>query len=74
MSVQKAFNKQAIAMVPLLAVEIELAPAFEANQMYCYTLRKIMDSSKCLTDMTAEELVSFQDGIYQSFKHKQWIS
>lgn len=71
MSIQAQLNTQAINMLP--KVKEVMQGARYKDSMYHSTLNMILDASKCLEDMTKEELESFQNLVLEYFEEREWV-
>jgi len=72
-SIQAQFNQECIDMLPIIKQKIAVAKSFDANQMFCKTLREAGNSSKPICEMNDNELMLFQLELIRIFKHCEWI-
>lgn len=72
MSVQAYFNEQAIDQLNIVRKIIKNANSFNANQMRNYTLRRLLNSTTVLTEMSVKEKMQFENDLLSAFKYKNW--
>lgn len=70
---QSSFNAQAIAMLPKIEKAISHAKTFEANQMYCVTIKACVDSSISISDMSSAALLKFEKELLDHFTSREWL-
>jgi len=73
MSLQAQIDEWAINLLPRIKKLIRKAERFEANQMYCYALRKCANNNKALEEMNKKEIIIFQKSLVKAFKFNEWI-
>lgn len=73
MSLQSQLNNQAISMLPMISAAISKAKDFEANQMKNKALQEIGNSKPSISEMSKEQLQTFQAKLIGVFKHNEWM-
>lgn len=73
MSIQAAFNADAMSLIPKIKEVISFANNFEANQMEHKALTEMMDSPIPIAHMNSKQLEQFQTDLLDQFKYYDWI-
>lgn len=79
MSIQGQFDQEALDMLPKITNIIQRKGEFEnvgsiqRNEIINRTLRDICNSNIALNDMTAEQIIEFENIIIKKFKYYGWL-
>jgi hypothetical protein len=73
MSIQQRFDQEALDLCPEIKKLIYSAERAEANQMLCCFLRRCMDCTPALVEMSDEQKSSFQAALTSEFIYKEWV-
>ena len=73
MSLQARFNKEAIGLLPEIKKLLVEANSFSYSQIYCYTIREVLNSPMSISYMSKKQIKKFEDKLIQEFKYYNWI-
>ena len=73
MTLQAQLDNQVFDKLTLIDAVIEKADAFEANQMRCFAVGAVNNSTFPLNEWSDNEVENFQNNVIEIFKLKGWV-